>query len=113
MAAFTNSVSSSCEIDLFLGLGDLASEIEALLDQLEPLQRVGIIDLGLDPLEPLLHGFGGALASPLRFVGLERFEIATNSTALCPALGEGRLVLGTETAGFLGRSHYGKVQHTH
>ena len=68
-------------------------QVEALLDELQALQRVGVGKLRVDPGEPLLHGLGGALAASLRLVRLQRFEIAPNGSTLIAAFGERRLVL--------------------
>src|SRR5690606_38662267 len=70
-------------------------EVEPLLHEVQPLQRVGGRDLGFDRTEALLQGFGAALAAPLGLVRLESFEVATNRPALLAAGGQRCLVLVT------------------
>ena len=70
-----------------------SAEVEPLLDQLQPLERIGGRQLDVDPGQALLHGLGGALAPSLGLVGVERLEIAANRPTLIAAFGEGGLVL--------------------
>ena len=81
------------EVDLVLGRGHLDLEVETLLHELEPLQRIGLGQFVVDAVEPLPHGIDGALAAPLGTMRLERFEVATNGASLRPALGQSRLVV--------------------
>ena len=48
-------------------------------------ESIGISQPLLDRRQPLLHRFRCALAPPLRFVGLERFQIATYRSSLLAA----------------------------
>src|SRR5690606_16467818 len=80
------------EIHLGLVGLQLGGEVQALLDELEPLQGVGILQLGLDAGQPLLDGLWGPLAAPAGLVSVERLQVPAHRTALIAALGERRLV---------------------
>src|SRR5690606_34547153 len=91
------------EVHLGLGRLQLALEVEALLDQLEPLEGVGLGQLLFDLGQSLLDRFRRPLASTPRLVGFERLKIAPTGTALISALGQrGLVLLGLGVSGLLG-----------
>src|SRR3546814_15440731 len=88
--------------EALLGLGEvdggaagveLGGEVEPLLDELHPLERICGGEVGVDRSQSLLDRFGRSLAAPLRLVGLERFEVPADRPPLLEAFGEGGIVL--------------------
>lgn len=71
----------------------LGFEVESLLYQKDPAQRIRRWQLRRDRFEPLFDRLGGALAAAPRLVLLNRFEIQPYCSALFSAFGERCLVL--------------------
>lgn len=79
--------------DLFTAASEATLQIAPFLDQVDPLQGVGVGDTSLDFGEPLQQRFDAHLASTLRLVLLESDEVATHRVALTTTCGKRVLVL--------------------
>src|SRR5690606_27040684 len=94
------------EIHGRLQAGQLLLEVHPLLDELQPRERIGVIDRLADDLQPPTDGFGRALAAAARLVSLERFEVVAHRPSLGSADGEGGLVVVRHGgSALLGRAH--------
>src|SRR2546421_10401407 len=71
----------------------LVLEVEALLDEVEPSERVSIGQTLLDGVEALGDGIRRALPTPLRTVLLQRFKVEPYSATLLTALRQRLLML--------------------
>ena len=65
----------------------------ALLDEVEPLERVGIADFGLDLGQLSVQGIGALLAATARPISLQRLKVTADCESLRAASGEGCFVL--------------------